>query len=756
MRYMDNGAYGSAETFFGTAKGGRGSDEVSLYASKVPLPEPSSRSLDYWGRPPSFDVSNNVVACSCSVNGMPRRLVALSGRHSVVGQGLPGVYVHKELQRVDVAFEVREPYGWALDKAWQSTTLWHGLFPKARFALDGLEMTVVTFAPVCPDYSSSPRGVLVLLEVTNHRGTEIEIKLEVNSDVWDRGSAAELSHEEDACPALLAVSSLTSGLSAVENILVGNVAAASTVRWAVGLCIGVTDHEMSGARAGLSSQSPEEWLAGTERELTSHVGIPATEPEGYDAALLVRQIELCRQSLVYGPDGLLAGGFWGSDVNDRPEVWMRDNFYAALALAWFAPRICADAAQFYAATGWPERAWGRGVCRFGTPSGAVHSVGNAVAAVVLAGAYLRATGDVAWLRKAPLPYEYGVALFDSLDKCRSGPDDLFPSLYISDGDARGDWHTGSNILAWRALTDMAEMADYALGDSSAADRWREWAVALHAAILGRCTGPGPKGPQFFEGGFADGSYVAGHDGEESDLTLASYYGFTDIDDPLVIRHAQLAFSADNPMYWAPLKGVQWWDSAACFGPTFPAYVHQLCGAETEGDLGDVLRHLRTMADIDGSFWWWPYRPFCKEPSKVERGIGKAGWAAGVLVCRLINDIFGLQVNALTNRMRVRPFCPWNWHWANARLGTVAFDAVFETSASARHLAVRNQGSKELEVQLEVIGPSAQMPTTVILNGEREVETWAVGWHYSRRTVTTTALVQPGRVLELQCSWSPEP
>lgn len=746
-----HGVYGAAETFFGVGKAGRGIDVVSLYARSVPMCSDASESKSHWGRQPSFDVSNNVVACSCGADGLPRRVVVVGGSHSAVGEGLPGVYVHKELLGADVDLSVKKPSGWTA-WSWQGTVLWHGLFPKGKFMLDSVVMETLTFAPVLPRYSRSPQAVVLMLSIENRGGEETEVEVQLDTCSWSEQAVGGV-HGRDFGPGLCSVVPLTQGLSVAAGALRGMVGAGSTVDWAVALCIGADEGALSSTVTALASRSPEAWLKSTEVQLTSGLEGLSTEPEGYVGGLFGRQLELCRQSLIYGPAGKLAGGFWGSDVNDKPEVWMRDNFYAALGLAWFAPEICADAAHFYAATGWPERAWGRGVARFEDATGATHSVGNAVAAVVLAGAYLRATGDVQWLQKDTRPYEYGVALFEKLERLRNGPYDLFPSLYISDGDARGDWHSGSNIVAWRALMDMAEMAQHALDDVGAAERWRQKATKLRASIVDYCVGSGPKGPQLFEGVFRDGSYVAGHDGEESDLTLASYYGFMEADDPLVVHHAQLAFSEDNPMYWSPLQAVQWWDDGACLGPTFPAYVHELAGVESEDDLGAVLDRLRTLADIDGSFWWWPYRPFSSDPYAVERGPGKAGWAAGVFVCRLLNDVFGLRANALTRQLKVLPFCPWSWQWYNVKIGTLQFDVNYEIGGSARRLVVGNRGDSEIAVSLEVIGPDARMPTSVVSNGEKEMETWAVGWRYGRRTVIKSMQVRPGQELELQCSWA---
>jgi hypothetical protein len=737
---------------FGAVRGGLGIDERSFYTSSLqPTRTVSEDPDDFWARPASFDVSNNVVLCSCGPDGLPRDLAIANGLRSAVGGALPGVYVNKSLRRAAVRFSLRRPSAVDLNPSWRGTRLVRGLFPAAEFRTGALSLSTLTFAPLAETRAASPAAVILLFDLENTEGDAQAFELEVETAVWPEDPL--IPDDADLRPATVGVSVLAGDLSWDGSALACAVPGGETVYGAVAICLASDSEGLARVASALAVRDAPGWYAQTER-LLGRTGALDTGAGGYEGELLLRQVELCRQALLYSDSGSFVGGFWGSDVNSRPGVWMRDNFYSAQAMAWFAPDLCADAAHFYATYALPDRTWGYGGARASRASAVSHSLGNALAPILLAGAYLRATGDVDWMRRSANLYEYGRTIFDRLSPSRWDPEGLFPSVYISDGDARGDWHTGSNVLAWRALNDLADIAEHALRDETAAGAWRRQAVALRSAILEHCSGDGPLGRQLFEGGYRSGSRVAGHDGEESDLTLASFYGFLEADEPLVVRHAKSALTSENPFYWDAGGSVQWWDSGGvCYGATFPAFVHALAGTESEDDLAAVLGRLRTMSDVDGSFWWWPYRPFAHDSRDIERGLGKCGWAAGVFVARMVSDVLGIRPNALTRTVRVRPFSPWSFRWSDCRLGTTALDLSYERSDADRTVRVVNRSESELQVELEVVGPGQTMASSVFVNGRRRLfEGIAVGWFANRRTLVVSSSVAPGDCLQLACGW----
>ncbi len=125
---------------------------------------------------------------------------------------------------------------------------------------------------------------------------------------------------------------------------------------------------------------------------------------------------------------------------------------------------------------------------------------------------------------------------------------LFPSMFISNGDSRGHFHTGSNVLAWYAISGMSRIAREVYREPGLAEKWASTADRMRTDIFKYCTGEGPLGKQFFEGVFDDHIYVPGHDGEESDTNLMPFYGFCAADEPMLRRHAKLALTPMNPYY----------------------------------------------------------------------------------------------------------------------------------------------------------------------------------------------------------------
>src|SRR5699024_8962249 len=133
------------------------------------------------------------------------------------------------------------------------------------------------------------------------------------------------------------------------------------------------------------------------------------------------------------------------------------------------------------------------------------------------------------------------------------------------------------------------------------------AEELRAAILDQGVRTVDGREMFVEGVFEDGQFVRVHDGEESDLTLASVYGFVDRDDYRVRSHAQWALSTGDPYFGQVTGGIDFWDWDDYNGITYPGHIHMLSTGGTRKQLASALRAIRETTDADGSFWWWPFK-----------------------------------------------------------------------------------------------------------------------------------------------------
>lgn len=661
----------------------------------------------------TFDVSNHAVLGSVSTDGLITGMAASSGVLDAYGAGLPGVYVEKEVLFAQGRFGVQVAVGeWS--PADIRADLIDNLIPRSRLRIGPLDITRVNFAAV-GDIGSRAQGVIAVTRIENRGSETREVALTISCEISHAVGMARVEPiffegptEED--------------FSVPFNLRPGEAR------------VVVVGFELLGADdepdPSFSTLRPEAELVQTLSSLRQSYGTLAIEGAPYYTELLERQAELARQVMLYDRRGEHAGSFLGSDANGVPNVWMLDLYYSMLPMASLNPRLARDTVDFFVKYGLPPMAWGNyAAMDSGRPlemfSGITHSVSNATSAIALAGAYIDATGDVHSLQHDSAFMEYARRVVALLISSRRNGEVLFRSAFISDGPSRGDFNTGTNIKVWYALVSLVSVLEGIPG--AEAERLELLSVAeeLKTQILSRCVVEGPFGDEYVEGIWADGTFVAGHDGEGSDLTLASFYGFTTAADPRLIRHAVSAFSTLNPYFTPDTGGVSWWDFDFC-GPTFPAYVHRLCAVGNESETPALLDQIRQRADLDGSTWWWPHYHEDTDPADVVRRPAKCGWSAGVFVTKFVRDILGLKVESQGSRLVFAPFIPWGgFTWEDLSLGSVKADVSFQRNDDYLFASVFNRSDREITARLELVIPDSMSATTLELDGlaARESVRW---------------------------------
>jgi len=354
----------------------------------------------------------------------------------------------------------------------------------------------------------------------------------------------------------------------------------------------------------------------------------------------------------------------------------------------------------------------------------------------LAAQYYAATGDREFFTRDPEIYARLKWLIDGAMRLRVGKTWLLDSKLISDGPAAGDYHTGSNVFAWYCLTGFARIAEEVMKDSKSAASCRKAADGIKNDLLKHNVIDGPFGKQYVEGVNTDGKlpmhkpsiggiegakdipYLA-HDGEESDTTLASFYGFTSYDDPALHNYKRFSLSEHNVIYLKEFGGILWEHST-----TFPGYVSGLAAtrdAATMSGPEGYLTRIRRLTDLDGSIWWWPYHNFstsCRDVDHPVRGVGKCGWGSGVFSCLFISQFLGLSYDAPTKTLDFRPFSPSSdFEWKRFRLGTSVFSASFKRECSKATLRVTNHNDSAVTVRFRAILPDGNRASKVILDGK---------------------------------------
>jgi hypothetical protein len=691
----------------------------------------------------TFDVSNNQILCSITAEGLPEHACVLKG----LSRGGPdrkfvGAYVTKHVIGGG-------PWPFAIELGGKKPRVLHelggigvkllgGLFPVFAYKAGPVRVRQLAFAPLDvarPEHS--PRAFILAFEIRNLTARTVRGALVApESSGQPRWAIAPLDGPGRRAGSRRAFS-LAGGRRRVFSYVIG---------------LGRNARELSRAISAVRRSRPLRWLNDAWRYHAGRMGELSIPPEPFYAESFHRMAELCRQSVVRLGDGRFGGGFWGSrftgaEAWETPFIWLKDAFHAMLPMGMLHPRLCADAALWFLEWAVPSAAFGPGAGRFDNPGRVTHSLVNALAAFQLAGEYYRSTGDGKFFRRHPELLAGARRIFREVLESRRGQVFLFPSLYISDGPARGDYHTGSNVVFWDALCKMARLAREVYNEPARADEWAAAAAKLREAILTNCAGGGAPGRRFFEGANADGTKVPGHDGEETDTTLMPFYGFCEQDDEALINHANVAFTSENFLYWPEMDGV-WWTDDQRFGATFPAWMTHLAGSADEAQLAAHLERIRRLTDLDGSIWWWPYRAGATDlsaPTREPSGM-KSAWAAGVYLCLFVNNILGLRADRPGRTVAFRPFCPWPaFTWKGCRLGESCFDVTYRRTSSQVSGAITNRNAEPCDGLIELTLPAGASAASLPAGARR-------GNRYGRESVAYSAKIAPGRTLRISAQF----
>ena len=449
------------------------------------------------------------------------------------------------------------------------------------------------------------------------------------------------------------------------------------------------------------------WLADTLRYQRRLLGRLKIASDPWLAEFRERQILESLLSIAMSGSGKIAGSNWGSYPATR-QIWIKDMYYSSLPLLGLDPVLAKGLVQWF--DEFAVRHPGEIV-----EGGISHSLSLTVAAVLMGSQYYGHTADRAFFANSPGLRKSWADLLERVAGSRRSPSTwLFPSRFISDGALQGDFHTGSNITAWRAFTGWSRLLRDVYRDVGGAREWADRAEKVRASILATDTFDGPFGRQFAESAFADHHPMPLiSDGEESDTTLMPYYRFLDRDDPRYRNTMRFAVSSHNLIYQPLSHSISW--SSAPVSPlservpsTAPGYLKGLAAADPAAEM-----EIRRVTDADGSVWWWSYgsSPKGLEYGRVQRGVpGKSGWFAGAYSVLFQSNMLGISYDAPSHLLRVNPTAGLSdFEWLNAPLGTGRFDV----SSSGGKITVRNLNKVPVDA-LRIDGPVTRIPPGMML------------------------------------------
>lgn len=724
-------------------------DDKSFFGRKLPDPELT------------FDIANNKTLVNVSINGSIKYVSIYHGNY--YSDNIPGVWMCKDFKRTGpFSFKLNlddELIDLDVADIPYSTSLLGNLFPVTEFQFEKVKATLVTYTPVSADGTIRLRGVVYGLQLENQsnvivRGDILLPTLDTTPDQLFAG--AELCvHPADREEKSGAVSF---ELSPGQSIWVP----------AVLYPPGERTLEIVDEKGSLY------WLNETWAYFKGMTGRLQMEDDPFTAEFFERAVYQCFGSIGMDGSGAIVGSNWGTYPTTE-FVWNKDMYYSFLPLYMMEPELFKQGMLWFL---------NHGVRPFGNryEGGVTHSLSNSLSSVVMAGLYYQSTGDKdLFLQNPEIDRKLRVVMEETLRSRK--PDDpwLFPSVWLSDAYSLGDYHTGSNVIAWAAFEHYARVVDEVLGDNEAALRYRDIAKRIKEDLERHHTTEGPFGPQYaegismnqpdklkddaekYEGAYHDlGMQFIGnltkngqinllhHDGEESDTILMPLYGYTTYRNPTYHNYMRFSLSPANPTYNPESRGIQWGDHSAC---TFPGYMSGMGmisdAASMSGDAG-YFTEIRRLTDADGSLWWWPYNNGAPYGDVVRHNTcGKCGWASGVFAGMFVSQILGLTYDAPAKCLHFRPFSPTSsFDWDCFTLGSQTFSVSYRKNDLAINTAVSNLGSHVVTAMIELlIDNPGDLETEV--NGEPATLVEHAGEWDGRTIRIFQVILQPGETKSLK-------
>ena len=426
----------------------------------------------------------------------------------------------------------------------------------------------------------------------------------------------------------------------------------------------------------------------------------------------------------------IVGSNWGT-YPVLKRIWNKDMYYSMLPFSILDPEFYKKGILWFSKYGIrPKGSKYEG--------GIKHSITNSLSSIMMAGLYYETTDDKDFfLKNKNLFHEFINIIDETLNLKTNNNINLLPSIWISDAFSLGEYHTGSNIFVWKVLKSFSRICRDIFHKFDLSEKYDKYADKLKEDIEEYMTYNGVYGKQYVEGigslsdinklkypvekykkeffdqgidflyDVNDGENInlLMHDGEESDTTLIPYYGYKRYDDEILRNYENFSASNNNPTYSCLSRGIKWGNKS---GATFPGYITFLCASvdydSMNGDNG-YMTELKRLIDLDGSWWWWPYKLNSKT-GNVERmnECGKCSWGSGVFSTIFITQFLGVNYDAPSKTLLFRPFSPSsNFQWENAKFGYSSFNLKFYRDNNSTKILVNNNNNYSITLNAEIIG-----------------------------------------------------
>jgi hypothetical protein len=692
-----------------------------------------------------FDVGNTRVLANINKRATIRELTFYRGCYVCDDDGA-GKWVMKDFSKEGpFSFTIRigdDQYCFSELNGDFKTDLLLGFFPRTTFSVNNLEITILSFAPISKDSKVRLAGLIYGIYVRNTGKEKCDAAL-IPPEISNIEHMIITYPEEDTERGELAFTLVPEEGKWIP-VLLSNPG---------------ENHVIEIVR----EKGTLYWLNETVEYFNSLTGFLEMPDDPLTASIFKRMIYLCHGTVATDAQGKVVGANWGT-YPSTSKIWNKDMYYACLPFAILDPEYFKNCICWFFKYGIRERD-----NRY--KGGVTHSLSNSLSSVVMCCILYETTGDVSFIKSEGVWSKIKEILQKVLVTRNSEEVCLFPSIWISDALSLGKYHTGSNIIAWKAFAGSSRIAFEIFKDEELGRLYADTAEAIKDSIEKYMTTEGKFGIQYLEGiaGLTSDtqrwlpfSYYGDkyeqdakkyltdvlkdgmidlmmHDGEESDTTLMSFYKYQPYDYNVFRNYLKFSMSQYNPTYGDQCRGIKW---GACSGATFPGYTSSFAAVtdreSMNGERG-YMTELKHLTDHDGSWWWWPYIVGAKTGDVVRNNhCGKCGWAAGVFTCLFISEILGIKYDAPKAILNFRPFSPGSgFSWKHARYGSgkFSFEYVCDTDGTIK-ASVINETENPITGHFEFL----KLGTVYCNNKKMTAEN---GIFLEKPTVKVTVELKPG-------------
>lgn len=648
----------------------------------------------------TFDISNNKALVNMSYNGALKGITMFRGCYRT--DYAPGIWTFKDFTTSGpYSFSIRlEDTVYDLSKVdWPvRTSVLDNIFPISTVTFEQLKFTLIAFCPISEDGSKRHCAVVYGLMIENNsdkriKGGAILPRVDTSKD-WSVYRGANLYAVVTNSDNDTSAKEIAFELYPGQYVWIPSIITAPGSKDAVEINKLGTLH----------------WLNSTWSYFKSVIGELKMPEDTFTAECFMRSVCQCMEFVDMDEYGDVIGATWGTYPTTMC-IWAKDLNYGCMPLFMLEQELFKKCILWFQKYGVRHRS-----NRY--EGGVLHSIGNSLASVAMAGFYYSSTDDREFFIHHPEIKTKSIQLLEEVNQSRKDKNVwLYPSRFISDGVSAGDYHTGTNIFIWFCFKSFSRVLDEVYGETSLAKAYSAIAIKMKEAIDTKCVIDGPYGKQYIEGINADGTVPKmEHDGEESDTTLIPVYGYESYDHEVYKNYTRFALSEHNEVYNPETRGIRWGVDATMTG--YITGFANVVDKETMNGTTGYMTEIKKLVDMDGSFWWWPYFPKAKygQVCRMYTGSdfneffdfdqkdygGKSGWASGVFVCLFIQEILGVRYDAPTKTLSFRPFSPSSsFRWDNFRFGSGKFGVALTRTENTIVVEIFNQNSHDIECDLEI-------------------------------------------------------